>query len=100
MTTHGYYTPPARRVARAKAVTNGSGEAVFTWDPPFAGPPVVTLAVEAGAGFRSARVAANTARQTTVNVQATTGVTLLGIGVLALGTAAAGVTVHATATAP
>lgn len=39
VSTAGHYSPPAPRVARATAVTNGSGDAVFTWSPPFAAPP-------------------------------------------------------------
>ncbi|MEV7413188.1 hypothetical protein [Streptomyces althioticus] len=103
MSTSGSYTPPppAARQAQARAVTDSSGNAVFTWPPGlFTAPPVVTLAVEAGGGFRSARVAANSATETTVNVQVSGGLTLLGLGVLAVGVAASGVTVHATATEP
>ncbi|MER6557883.1 hypothetical protein ABT300_08970 [Streptomyces sp. NPDC001027] len=101
MSTDGDYDPPGRQVERAKAVTDGNGIATFNWPAgAFAGPPVVALAVETGAGFRSARIASNTAAQTTVHVLAATGVTLLGIGVLAAGANAPGVTVHATATAP
>jgi hypothetical protein len=81
-------------------VTDANGVATFTWPAgAFVVPPVVTVAMEAGAGFRSARIASNTAGQTTVHVLQASGVTLLGIGVLAAGTNAAGVTVHATATA-
>lgn len=65
----------------------------------FTGQPVVTVAVQAGAGFRAATVTANSATGTTVNVQAAAGVTLLGIGVLAAAAPAANVTVHITATA-
>jgi hypothetical protein len=85
---------------RATAVTDGNGNAVFTWPAgAFTAPPVVTVALEAGAGFRSARVSANSATQTTVAVLQAAGVTLLGIGVLAAGTPASGVTVHAHAAA-
>lgn len=81
-------------------VTDGSGNITFAWPPgSFTAPPVVTVAVQAGAGFRSATVTSNTAAATTVNVQQAGGVTLLGIGVLAVGTPAAGVTVHAHAVA-
>ena len=46
-------------------------------------------------------IAAPTVRPpATVNVQQASGVTLLGIGVLAVGTAASRVTVHATAVEP
>ena len=101
MSTDGDYEAPQRRQERAKAVTDGNGIATFNWPAgAFAGPPVVALAVEAGAGFRSARIASNTAAQTTVHVLAAAGVTVLGIGVLATGSNAPGVTVHATATDP
>ncbi|NDK24647.1 hypothetical protein FSY75_09195 [Streptomyces sp. TR1341] len=100
MSTAGHYSPPAPRVARATAVTNGNGDAVFTWSPPFDAPPVIEATVQAGGGFRSLRIAANSASSTTVHVDQSAGVTLLGIGVLAVGTNAAGVTVHCTATAP
>lgn len=98
MSTAGHYTPASPRQAHARAVTDGSGDAVITWSPPFAAPPIVTATVEAGNGFRSLRIAANSATSTTVHVDVSTGVTLLGIGVLALGAAASGVTVHVTAT--
>jgi hypothetical protein len=100
VSTAGSYTPPAPREARASAITDGNGTAVLTWPAgAFAAPPIVTLAVQADAGFRSVRIVANTAAQTTVNVLQAAGVTLLGIGVLATGTPASGVTVHAHATA-
>jgi hypothetical protein len=100
VSTSGAYTPPARRVERGTGVTDGSGNVTFAWPPgAFTAPPVVTLALQAGDGFRSARISANSATATTVNVLAASGVTLLGIGVLAAGAPAAGVTVHATATA-
>lgn len=100
MTTSGHYTPTHARQAHARAVTNSSGDATITWSPPFGAPPIITATVEAGSGFRSLRVAANSATSTTIHVDVSTGVTLLGIGVLALGAAASGVTVHVTATEP
>lgn len=100
MGTAGDYEEPGPRQERATAVTDGSGNAVFAWPPgAFTAPPVVTVAVEAGAGFRSARISANSAASTTVTVLAAAGVTLLGIGVLAAGTPATGVTVHCHAVA-
>lgn len=88
------------RVERARAVTDADGNAVFTWPVgAFTAPPVVGVEVEAGPGFRSARIVANTAASTTVSVLAAAGVTLLGIGVLAAGQPAVGVTVHAVAVA-
>ena len=101
MSTRGSYTPTTGRVERAMGVTDSSGNVTFTWPAgAFSTPPVVTMALQAGAGFYSHRITANAAGSTTVNVLAAAGVTLLGIGVLAAGVAAAGVTVHATATAP
>ncbi|MFI0827293.1 hypothetical protein ACH4Q7_22875 [Streptomyces roseolus] len=101
MSTAGGYEPPARRVERATAVTDSSGNAVFTWPAgAFSAPPVVTVGIQGTSAFRSHAIRANTATSTTVNVLASAGVTLLGIGVLAVGTPAAGITVHALATAP
>ncbi|MEW2066643.1 hypothetical protein [Streptomyces sp. NPDC007346] len=94
MSTDGQVNPTAPRTARAVGVTNASGDLAVTWSPPFAAPPVVTSTVQAGAGFRSTRIAANSAASTTIHVDVSAGVTLLGIGVLAVGAPAAGVTVH------
>ncbi|MBL0777844.1 hypothetical protein G6541_11090 [Streptomyces albidoflavus] len=81
-------------------MTDSAGNVTFTWPPgAFAAPPVVTIGVQGAAGFRSHAITANSAAATTVNVVLSTGVTLLGIGVLAVGAAAAGVTVHAQAVA-
>jgi hypothetical protein len=99
--TDASYSQLGWRVETARAATDANGNATFAWPAGvFSGPPVVALAVEAGAGFRSARIAANSATSTTVSVLQSAGVTVLGIGVLAVGTPAVGVTVHATATAP
>ncbi|MCF3960614.1 hypothetical protein [Streptomyces fuscigenes] len=99
--TSGAYTPPVRGVVeRATGVTDGSGNVTFTWPPGrFTAPPVVTVGLQGTAGFRSYAITANTTAATTVNVQASAGITLLGLGVLAVGAAAPGVTVHAHATA-
>ncbi|MCX4458680.1 hypothetical protein OOK58_42995 [Streptomyces sp. NBC_01728] len=100
MTTRGSYAPTAGRVERATGVTDGSGNVTFTWPAgTFTAPPVVTIGLQVGAGFYSHRITANAAGSTTVNVLAAAGVTLLGIGVLAAGVPASGVTVHAHATA-
>ena len=101
MGTAGDYEAPQRRQERATAVTDGSGNAVFAWPAgAFAAPPVVTVGLQGGSAFRSHTITANSATSTTVNVLASAGVTLLGIGVLAVGSPAAGVTVHAHAVAP
>lgn len=100
MSTGGSYQRPGGRVERAIGVTDANGNVTFSWpQDAFTAPPVVTLAVQGGDAFRSARISANTATSTTVTVLAAAGVTLLGIGVLAAGGPAAGVTVHAQATA-
>ncbi|MEU6628465.1 hypothetical protein ABZ905_09235 [Streptomyces parvus] len=73
----------------------------FTWPAgAFTAPPIVTVVLQGAVGFRVHSITANSATTMTVNVQASTGVTLLGIGVLAVGGPAAGVTVHAHAAAP
>lgn len=88
------------RVERATGVTGSGGLVTFTWPVgAFTTPPVIALAVQAGDGFRSASVTANSATSTTVLVAATSGVTLLGLTVLGAQVPASGVTVHATATA-
>ncbi|WP_167396308.1 hypothetical protein [Streptomyces griseus] len=70
------------------------------WSPPFTAPPVVTLAVEGGAGFRSVRITANSPAGTTVQADGAAVVELLGISLLAAALPAAGVTVHLIATEP
>lgn len=98
--TDGAYAPAGGRVERARGVTDGAGNVTFTWPAgAFSAPPVVTIGLQGAAGFRVHAITANTAAATTVNVQVSTGVTLLGIGVLAVGGPASGVTVHAIATA-
>lgn len=92
--------PAGPRIERQRAITDSNGNVAITWSQPFTAPPVVAIAVEAGQGFRSARISANSTTATTVNVLQADVVTLLGIRVLAEGTPAAGVTVHVTATAP
>ncbi|MFI2434635.1 hypothetical protein [Streptomyces sp. NPDC018693] len=101
MSTRGDYQAPAPRIERATGVTDGAGNVTFNWPVgAFTAPPVVTVALQAADGFRSVRISANSATATTVNVLASAGVTILGIGVLAAGTPASGVTVHAHAVAP
>lgn len=98
MATDGSMAAP--RVYRARGVTDGSGLVTLAWPAgAFTAPPVVSIGLEAGAAFRSHRIAANSAASTTVHVLQAAGVTLLGIGVLAAGVNASGVTVHAVAVA-
>jgi hypothetical protein len=96
VSTAGRYTPTTLRVERATGVTDGSGNVTFAWPAgAFSSPPAVTLGLQAASAFRSHSITANSATSTTVNVLASAGVTILGIGVLAVGAPAAGVTVHA-----
>ncbi|MFJ6565595.1 hypothetical protein ACIQMV_38300 [Streptomyces sp. NPDC091412] len=100
MSTQARYSPSVPRVIRATGTTDNTGNVTFNWGAgTFSAPPVVTIGLQAAAGFRSHAITANSATSTTVNVQASAGVTLLGIGVLAVGTAAAGIVVHAHAVA-
>lgn len=101
MGTRADYVTPSPHVERAAVTTDASGNATFTWSAgAFTAPPVVAVSVQAGAGFYSARISSNTAAVTQVSVLVAAGVTLLGIGVLATGAPAAGVTVHAVAVQP
>ncbi|MGW2951498.1 hypothetical protein [Streptomyces eurythermus] len=101
MSTRGDYQPPAPRIERATGTTDGNGNVTFTWPVgAFTVPPVVTIGLQGASAFRSHAITANSAASTTVNVLASAGVTLLGIGVLAVGTPAAGVVVHAHAVTP
>lgn len=101
MSTAGDYEAPHPRVERATGVTDGSGNVTFAWPAgAFSAPPVVTLAIEAGAGFRSHTITANSATATTINVVGAPVVSLLGIQILAAAIPASGVTVHVHATAP
>lgn len=56
--------------------------------------------MQAGAGFRSARITANTESSTTVQADGAAVVELLGISLLAAALPASGVTVHLIATEP
>lgn len=101
VSTAGDYDPPRGRVVAATTVTDASGDAVFTWPAgAFAVPPVVTVALQGAAGFRSHTVTANSATATTVNVVGAPVVSVLGIQILAAAIPAAGVTVHVHAVAP
>lgn len=97
--TSGSYQRPGGRVEHATAVTGPGGEATLVWPPgAFSAPPVVTLAVAAGAGFRSVRIVSNTAAATVVEAVGAAVVELLGVQILAVGAGAAGVTVLGMAT--
>ncbi|MFD5570479.1 hypothetical protein [Streptomyces cadmiisoli] len=86
---------------RATGVTDASGNVTFNWPAgTFSVPPVVTIGIQGAVGFRSHTITANSATATTVNILGAPVVSLLGIQILAASVPAAGVTVHAHATAP
>lgn len=90
--------PGTRRVFSGKATSDGSGNAVFTFTPPFPSVPVVAQAVEtATTNVTEARITALTASSCTVNVRQSPGVVILGISVLQVPQPLVGATVHLTA---
>ena len=87
--------PAARRVFAGAAVSDASGNAVFTFTPPFAVPPIVNQAVvTTNANATEARVVALSASSCTVNVRQSPGVVVLGLSVLQVPGPLAGATVH------
>ncbi|MEH0402853.1 hypothetical protein ACFY7V_03440 [[Kitasatospora] papulosa] len=101
MPTRGHYTPISGRVERATGTTDAAGNVTVTWPAgTFSVAPVVTVALQGAAGFRSFTVTANSATATTVNVLGAPVVSLLGVNILAASVAAPGITVHVHATAP
>jgi hypothetical protein len=92
-----------RRVFAATAVSDGAGNAVFTFTPPFASTPVVSTAVQTGnTNVTEARVTALSAASCTVNIRSSAGinVALLGLTLLGLPVPLAGATVHLHAIEP
>lgn len=84
-----------RRIMAASAVTDASGNAVFTFSPPFATVPKVAHALEtANTNATEARVTALTASSCTVQARQSPGVVILGISVLQVPQALVGATVH------
>jgi len=85
----------ARRVYANKVVSDGSGNAVFNFVPPFAAAPVVSVGLETtNTNATEARVTALTASSCTVNVRQSPGVVILGISVLQVPQALSGAGVH------
>ena len=84
-----------RRIFAAKLVSDASGNATFTFTPPFAVPPVVSVGLETtNTNATEARVTALTASSCTVNVRQSPGVVILGISVLQVPQPLVGATVH------
>jgi hypothetical protein len=91
----------ARRVFAAKGVSDASGNAVFTFSPPFPAAPVVSVGLETtNTNATEARVTALSASSCTVNVRQSPGVVILGISVLQVPQPLAGATVHLLAIEP
>lgn len=99
--TRWLVVPPAgtRRIFSGKATSDASGNATYTFTPPFTTVPVVAQAVEtATTNVTEARITALTTSSCTVNVRQSPAVVVLGISVLQVPQALAGATVHLTAT--
>lgn len=91
----------SRRIYAGSAVSDGSGNAVFTFSPAFAGVPDVAHALQtANANATEARVTALTASSCTVNARQSPSVTILGFSVLQTPQALTGATVHLLAIEP
>lgn len=85
----------ARRVFAGKGVSDAAGNTVFTFTPPFAVAPVVSVGLETtNANATEARVTALSASSCTVNTRQSPGVVILGISVLQVPQPLAGATVH------
>lgn len=94
-------TQAGRRVFAGTAVTDGAGNATFTFTPAFPASPVITSAVQTtNANATEVRVTALSASSCTVNVRQSPGVVILGISVLQVPQPLAGATVHLGAISP
>lgn len=84
-----------RRIFAGTAVSNASGDATFTFNPPFPTVPVVGVGVQtANTNTTEARITALTASSCTVNVRGSAVLVVLGLNVLGAPTPLAGATVH------
>ncbi len=100
MSAGSSFEPTARRVFAGTGVTDGAGNAVFTFTPAFAAAPVVNASVETtNTNATEARITALSAGSCTVNVRQSPGVVILGISVLQVPQPLVGATVHLMATA-
>lgn len=91
--------PASRRIYAQTGTTNASGDAVFTFTPPFPSVPVAGHAVQTAlTDVVEGRITALSTTGMTVNVRRSPSVTILGISVLQSPQPAVGVTVHVAAT--
>lgn len=89
------FDPESRRVFAGTGISDGSGNVVFTFTPPFPAAPVVSHAVQTAiTDVTECRVTAISASSVTFNVRRSPAVVILGISVLQVPVAASGVTVH------
>jgi hypothetical protein len=93
--------PANRRIFGGSAVSDASGNAVFTFTPPFPAVPDVAQAVQTVVtDITEVRVTALSASSCTVNVRRTPSVVILGIPVLGAPAPLVGATVHLVAVEP
>lgn len=94
--THWVVAPnAARRVFAGTAVSNASGDATFTFSPPFSAAPVASVGLQtSNTNATEARTTALSASSCTVNVRQSPSVVILGFSVLQTPQALAGATVH------
>ena len=94
--THWVVQPTAtRRVFAATGVSDGAGNVTFTFSPPFASAPVVSVGLQtASTSATEARITALSASSCTVNVRGSAVVVVLGINVLGAPAPLVGATVH------
>jgi hypothetical protein len=91
----------ARRVYAGTAVSDASGNAVFTFTPPFSTVPVTSVGLATtNNNVTEARVTALSASSCTVNVRQSPGVVVLGISVLQVPQSLPGAAVHLLAIEP
>ncbi|WP_030236772.1 hypothetical protein [Streptomyces sp. NRRL S-350] len=85
----------ARRVYAGTAVSDGSGNATFTFTPAFPAAPVTSVGLATtNNNVTEARVTALSGASCTVNVRQSPGVVILGISVLQVPQPLSGATVH------
>lgn len=89
----------SRRVFAGTEVTDASGNATFTFSPPFASVPVVTLGEQFPASPNPIdyRITTLTASSCVVNVRQSPALIVLSLSVLGISAPLAGVTLHAMA---
>lgn len=84
-----------RRIFAESKTTDASGNATFTFSPPFVSVPVVSIIMEAvGTSLLEARVTSISESSVTINARKSDEITLLSVDVLQKPVPISGVTVH------